>query len=261
MKNKVFISGSISIKDIPKNILLTLDKIIEKNLEVLIGDASGIDYEIKRYFKKKEYYNVTIYTIEDNKPRFPVSSQFKIKKVEVDEKDKKQKERIRQQYKDIQMTKDSDYSFVIWDGKSKGSYNNIIRSLEQKQPIKIYLYDKNNFLSKEEISLNNIKVIYSENNGYSATEVIEYILDKNQQKIFKKAQELTEYLLKNSIVIKKDNTYRPEDKYIGSEYFIDTYYKGNYRGIKYTESFIDWIEDRIAKESKQSEPEQVSLGL
>lgn len=262
MKNKVFISGSISIKNIPEKILPTLDKIIEQNLEVLIGDASGIDYEIKRYFNKKNYYNVTTYTVEDNKPRNPVSSKFKIKKVEIDEKEqKKGKERQRQQHKDIQMTKDSDYSFVIWDGKSKGSYNNIIRSLEQKKPIKVYLNNKNNFISKEEISITNINVIYSENNGYTATEVIEFILDKNQQKIFDKTQELIKYLLENSIIIKTDNIYRPENQYLNSEYFIDVYYKGSYKGIKYTESFINWIEDRIKKETKQLEPEQPGLGF
>ena len=30
------------------------------------------------------------------------------------------------------MTIDSDYSFVIWDGKSKGSINNILKSNQDK---------------------------------------------------------------------------------------------------------------------------------
>ena len=37
------------------------------------------------------------------------------------------------------MTNDSEYSLVIWDGKSKGSYSNILRSLEQNKPVKVYM--------------------------------------------------------------------------------------------------------------------------
>lgn len=43
MSEKVFISGSISIKQIPEKAKESLSKIIQRNFTVLIGDADGID--------------------------------------------------------------------------------------------------------------------------------------------------------------------------------------------------------------------------
>ena len=46
---KVFISGSLSIKVLPKETEETIDKIINKNAEILVGDAPGIDKLIQKY--------------------------------------------------------------------------------------------------------------------------------------------------------------------------------------------------------------------
>jgi len=65
---KIFISGSISIKTLPKEIEKILERIIENEYKVLVGDAPGIDSLIQKYFVSKNYKNVAVYTVE-NKPR------------------------------------------------------------------------------------------------------------------------------------------------------------------------------------------------
>ena len=59
---KVFISGSIAIKALPECVLLSLDKMMQNNLEILVGDASGIDEQIQKYFSKHKYKNTRIST-------------------------------------------------------------------------------------------------------------------------------------------------------------------------------------------------------
>jgi len=134
MRKKVFISGSISIKNLPDKIKETIQKIIDQKIEILIGDANGIDSLVQDFCKEKKYQLVTIYTIELF-PRYKADSIFKVKKIDVP--DNIKNKRQRQQQKDKQMTIDSDYSLIVWDGKSKGSYSNIIRAIENNKKAKI----------------------------------------------------------------------------------------------------------------------------
>ena len=77
---KVFISGSMSIKKLDELVRNSLEKIIALNLQVLVGDAYGVDKLVQEYFYNQNYYNVTIYTIFDI-PRNLVSNKFLIKKI------------------------------------------------------------------------------------------------------------------------------------------------------------------------------------
>ena len=47
------------------------------------------------------------------------------------------------------MTFESNYSFVIWDGKSKGSFNNILRAFENNKKLKIYYEKERSYNEKE----------------------------------------------------------------------------------------------------------------
>jgi hypothetical protein len=47
MKKRVFIAGSMSIKHLDTNIQLRLDKVADQDLEVLVGDADGVDTSIQ----------------------------------------------------------------------------------------------------------------------------------------------------------------------------------------------------------------------
>jgi len=168
---KVFISGSISLKNIPDKVKQSLKNIQEKNIHVLVGDANGIDTLIQEYFSQNFYYNLTVCSIY-KKPRNYKNEKFKTILVEVDADLKS--ERKRQEKKDAYMSIYSDYSFVIWDGKSKGSYNNIQRAIEHKKPLKVYYKKENRFLSVDELDKNIVKKIYEKNNGLTLTELSKY---------------------------------------------------------------------------------------
>ena len=51
MNNKVFISGSITITQLPDCIEDSIRKIKDQNLEILVGDADGIDTLVQDFCK------------------------------------------------------------------------------------------------------------------------------------------------------------------------------------------------------------------
>jgi len=242
MKNKVFISGSISIHKLPQEVKNSIDKIIEQNMEILVGDAKGIDTLVQNYCLLLKYYNVTIYSISTF-PRYKASDNFKIKYIEVPNSIKRERER--QQEKDKAMTVDSEFIFTIWDGKSKGSYANILRGLDNDKRIKIYVLGKNLFLNK--ITKDEIKFIYREDNGYTASEVIQYLKDEAED-IFQKTQDLNKYLIQKFVIEKYDKTYIPTSKY--ENLFIIDKYHGKIKGIKFKNEFISWIEKNLKEEKE-----------
>lgn len=250
MRNKVFINGSISIKELPQEVKNSIDKIIQQKFEILVGDASGIDTLVQEYCLLLNYYNVTVYSISVF-PRYKASEHFRTKYIEVPNSIKKERER--QQEKDKAMTTDSEFTFTIWDGKSKGSYDNILRGLNNKKKIKVYLSNKDLFMKKNMITKDEIEFIYRGNNGYTASEVVQYL--KNEAEgIFQKTQDLNKYLIHESVIQKEDNTYKPMNQY--KDLFILDKYQGRIKGIKFKNEFISWIEKHIKEDRK---PQQASL--
>jgi len=242
MKNKVFISGSISINKLPQEVKNSIDRIVKQNFEILVGDAKGIDTLVQNYCLSLNYYNVTIYSISTFS-RYKASENFKIKYIEVPNSIKR--ERQRQQEKDKAMTLDSEFTFTIWDSKSKGSYTNILRAFDNHKKLKIYLSDKNLFLNQ--ITKDKIEFIYRENNGYTASEIIQYL--KNEAEvIFQKTQDLNKYLIQKLIIQKDDKIYMPTNKY--ENLFIIDKYHGRIKGIKFKNEFIDWIKKYIKEDKK-----------
>lgn len=242
--SKVFISGSISIKQIPKSVIESLENIQKSGLEVLVGDADGIDKKIQDYFKKNAYENICVYSIY-TPPRNLSSSIFRKKLVRVTEDIKKERER--QTFKDKAMTEDSDYSLVIWDGRSKGSYKNILRSLELEKKVKVYLTYTNQFIEQKKVNKNEIDFIFHENNGFSAKEIVDYLNNEGKE-YFKNTRALNKYLLDNKIIEKSEDIYTPLKN---KNLFIIENYRGKVSGLRFKNEFIDWIESTMNKPALQ----------
>ena len=130
---KIFIGGSISIKQLDSKVKIKLDKLIKENAEILVGDAYGVDSLIQKYCLEKGYKNVTIYTC-NYQPRNNWGN-FKTKRIFP-----AQGVFGREFYtqKDIAMSYDCDCAFMIWDGYSKGTLNNIIRLSELNKTVDVY---------------------------------------------------------------------------------------------------------------------------
>ena len=241
MKNIVFISGSISIKKLPIEVINSIRKIIENKIHILVGDADGIDTLIQNFCLSENYTNLTVYSISPI-PRYRATEEFNFKYIFPDENIKK--ERARQQEKDKAMTLESEFSFVIWDGKSKGSYANLIRALEKNKKIKVYSNISKTFLEQSKINKEEIEYTYRESNGYTASEVVQYLKDEVID-IFQRTQDLNKYLIEESIIKKEQNIYTPTNGH--EELFIIDKYRGKTKGIKFKNEFISWIEENLGK--------------
>ncbi|MTJ14748.1 hypothetical protein FJR11_19635 [Anabaena sp. UHCC 0187] len=113
----VIISGSRCIHELPTPTIISLNKIIELEFKVIIGDAPGVDNLIQQYLKSQGYQNVTVYYAMFNgngKPRN--TSGFNVVGVLGNYVDR-----------DKQMCSIADYGLAIWDGKSRGTAANIQR--------------------------------------------------------------------------------------------------------------------------------------
>lgn len=242
----VFISGSISIKKLPKPVEESLDKISNAGMEVLVGDADGVDLMIQNYYRHLNYKKVTVYSIYAT-PR-NIADNFNTK--HIIPKCDSNKERDLQKEKDTAMTLDSSYSLIIWDGRSNGSYNNILRAIEHQKKIKLYLNDENRYLESEKINEKEIQYIYRKNNGYSAAEVVEYLKNEGED-FFPQTRTFNKCLLEHKVIKKENGIYLPMPEY--QDLFIIDKYKGKTTGIKFTNNFIDWMEDWLKKIKPQLE--------
>ena len=134
---KVFIGGSISIKYLDYEVQDELDKIMQGELDILIGDAYGVDSLIQKYCYKNGYNNVKIYAC-NGKARNNIGS-WSVEAINVSN-NLSGREFYTQ--KDIEMSAVCDYGFMIWDGKSKGTFANIKRLNMCGKGGKVYLSNK-----------------------------------------------------------------------------------------------------------------------
>lgn len=136
---KVFIAGARSIKTFDDAIKEKLIAIYKKKFDVLVGDCYGVDSAIQEFYSKLNYRNITVYA-SNGMARNNIGH-WHVENVEVDNSAKgfdfyKQK--------DVAMANNADYGFMIWDGKSKGTLNNIINLVNDHKEVQVRLmrFDK-----------------------------------------------------------------------------------------------------------------------
>jgi hypothetical protein len=120
MSRNIFISGSISINKLPRQAILELDNIIGKGMKVLIGDANGVDLQVQKYLREKNYSNVIIYHV--GKEARNNAGFWETKSITTNF---SARGRLLYTEKDKAMVADTYCGLMIWDGKSKGTLSNI----------------------------------------------------------------------------------------------------------------------------------------
>lgn len=128
---KIFISGSKSISKLPELAKAFINQFIENGDEILIGDCYGVDAVVQKYIEYKGFSNVTVYC-SGVTPRNNFASSARIRSCAEAAKDLTGSEF--QYVKDIQMAADCDQALMIWDGKSKGTAENLKRIKEMGKP-------------------------------------------------------------------------------------------------------------------------------
>ena len=119
---KVFISGSISIKSLKEDDLADIvhSQVIKGNSDIFIGDAYGVDKAVQQILAERDYRSVIVY-FSGEKVRNNIGN-WQTKQIPNPD---NLTGRSRYQLKDKAMADDCDCGLMFWDGKSKGNQHNI----------------------------------------------------------------------------------------------------------------------------------------
>jgi hypothetical protein len=137
---KVFIGGSRHVSRLNADLQKRLDRIIEKRLPVLVGDANGADKAVQQYLHNKSYPSVEVFCT-GNVCRNNLGN-WKLRVIPAD-----MREKTFDFYtvKDREMAKEADIGFMIWDAKSFGTLLNIFRLLRQQKKAVVYKVPERKF--------------------------------------------------------------------------------------------------------------------
>ncbi len=136
---KVFIGGSQSIRKLPASVAARIDNIIDKGFTVLIGDAGGADTCVQKLLAEKAYADVLVFCTGACRNN---AGGWKTIVVSA-----KAGERGFDFYalKDREMAREADYAFMAWDGKSKGTLNNILNLLGENKSTLVFFSPEESF--------------------------------------------------------------------------------------------------------------------
>ena len=130
----VFIGGSIRIRALPSKVQSRIDTIMSKQFTILVGDAKGADAAVQEYLASKSYQDVEVFCI--NEPR-TLAMPWTIRTIATFEKEKLS--HIDFALKDEAMARKADYGFMIWDGESSGTINNILNLVSMTKKCLVYM--------------------------------------------------------------------------------------------------------------------------
>ena len=130
----VFVAGSRQISRLPAEVTSRLDTMIEKAFQILVGDANGADKAVQRYLADRSYPNVLVHCMKDhcrnnvgNWPTREVAAPRGAKGFDY------------YSLKDRAMAETAEYGLMLWDGKSKGTVNNVVNLSRDHKPVVVYV--------------------------------------------------------------------------------------------------------------------------
>ncbi|MGH9320533.1 MAG: hypothetical protein ACRD21_22935 [Vicinamibacteria bacterium] len=130
----VFISGSRRIRRLSGEVRERLDRVIEKRLPVVIGDADGADKAVQRYLDSRGYDLVEVFCAGEA-PRNRVGH-WPLRKI-----DPPHSTRDFDYYasKDREMAEVATVGLLLWDGESQGTLMNALRLVAQQKTAVVYV--------------------------------------------------------------------------------------------------------------------------
>jgi hypothetical protein len=134
------VGGSIGITKLPQSAASRIDNMIENHFTVLIGDAYGIDRCVQQYLADRHYENVLVFHAGDI-CRNNIGN-WKTRSILAEG-----NERGFDFYalKDMQMAREADYGFMVWNVASKGTLNNIRNLLLNGKKVLVFLSSVQSF--------------------------------------------------------------------------------------------------------------------
>ena len=136
---KIFIGGSRAVSKLNAVIRDRLDDVVKKGCTVLIGDANGGDKAVQQYLSDRHYSDVVVFCMENCRNNVgnwstrsieppPGSTGFSYYSA-----------------KDLVMSQESGCGLMLWDGKSKGTLQNMLRLIGAQKPTLVYFAPTRDF--------------------------------------------------------------------------------------------------------------------
>jgi len=148
--SNVFFGGSRQLARLNPALRTRLRNLITNGHTVLIGDANGADKAVQSYLAQEGYKNVRVYCM-DGQCRNNVGNWDS---VSIDSGGRK-RDFSYFAMKDARMSQEADYGFMIWDGESKGTLNNVLNLVQQGKSALVYFSPTKEFIpvkSKDEVA-------------------------------------------------------------------------------------------------------------
>jgi len=134
MTTKVFIAGSMNIKNLDPKVKERIDSIVERDLEVVVGDADGADASVQWYLFNHGNSRATVFcsgpTPRNNVGDWPIVSVAT---------NYAEGSRAFFTAKDIRMAEVADFGLMIWDAKSTGTLGNVIELLMRNKKTVVFV--------------------------------------------------------------------------------------------------------------------------
>lgn len=148
--SKVFFGGSRKMGKLSQSAKERTDNIIAKGYLILLGDANGADKAMQKYLSEKNYRNVLVFCM-GNVCRNNLGK-WKTRNVHSS---RSNKDFNYYSTKDVIMSDEADYGFMLWDGKSKGTLSNVLNLYERNKKVLVYFSPSKSFYTvkdKQDIS-------------------------------------------------------------------------------------------------------------
>jgi hypothetical protein len=139
--SKVFIAGSITIKNLTDDFLNRINNIVDNNFTILVGDASGVDLSVQEHLRNLCADNVFVYC-SGIQPRNNVNS-WPVRAVSAAS---KEGTRAFFSAKDKAMAAEADFGLMVWDKKSTGTLSNVIEMVRDRKKVAVYLNKDRHFI-------------------------------------------------------------------------------------------------------------------
>ena len=142
----VFIGGSRAVSRLNSMIRDKLDDLINRQSMIFVGDANGADKAVQQHLASRGYGYVTVYCMEQCRNNL---GDWPVRHVATPP------GRTGFAYytaKDLAMARDAKCGMMLWDGRSKGTLNNIQQIIGAGKKALVYLAPEKIFhkLSKEQ---------------------------------------------------------------------------------------------------------------
>ncbi len=138
----VFLGGSRRIARLNESIKSKLDELVDRGLWMFVGDANGADRALQQHLADRGYERVIVYAVT-GMLRSNVGH-WKVRSVDAP---KGARGFDLYSVKDTQMAKDASYGLMLWDGKSRGTLENVRNLLAHGKPVAVHLGPARRFVS------------------------------------------------------------------------------------------------------------------